>query len=362
MLKLVREVGTTLILFVLSVIFMPIGIVLSVYKSKKYQDVNSMTRENIKKGIIINLVVMAILSAISFNFTLLYLGYVVIEYFYATTKDKFVRHTYDKIFVGAMISLIFYGASYYFLFRHSGLSFEEIMNSSKKMLTAYGSNITQKEIEDSYTIFKNNILYIIFIFAFAQNYFIYRTADKTIIRKSNFYIYWIILYSVGFVVRYISKDVEIDNYMKNLMDIIQFVYLLFGLVYGHRVFRLARKTIFFPLIAVLFIYFPILGFLYGARVSYKDEREELEKEEAEFEIEQAERMKMKIAVLNELSKRIDEQRLREKEDKELKKQLNRDRKEEERTREARKEKEEAEDQKEKEEKEKREESNKEDNK
>lgn len=254
--------GIISLLFLLILIFPPLGIILPIYKIKK------LTNKDLKYKIFANLVAIIIIGIVDFRFLYVYLAFQIIEIIFNIFKYRFnFIEIFDRITISSFFTSIFLGIAYYFLLKNSNINVEMI-----KQIYISKANIPVEEIDKAFTYIFKNIYTLIFLYAYVINISLY-----WFIYKKNYYEWkisyiWITIYIAVFMGNYFYKSQNI--YMSNILMIIKIIYIPYGIKSLYLSLLSKIKKDFFSklLIIIIFTYIPLLIFVYGVAESLKKEK------------------------------------------------------------------------------------------
>lgn len=247
------------LLFMILQIFPPLGVVLPIYKIKKLQF------RGIKEHLIVNIIAIAMVTIIDYNFGIVYLAFLVPEllYYYINTKHQNLK-VFDRINIIAIFTTIGFALAYYIVFKMSGVGFEQ-------MRAIYEKNIqlSPKELDSAFTFIKDYSVFLIFIYSIFMVYVIYYYFNFLTFFFWEISYHWIIVYLVLYFAKYF--DIFGGVYVENGLKILQVMFMPFGVkaIYltflrkFHKRFLSKMFTIF------IFAYSPYLTFIYGVLVSLK---------------------------------------------------------------------------------------------
>ena len=250
----------TISMFALAFMVPFLSFLLPVYKIKKMNHLSG------KKKIIVNLVAMGIISAIDLRLLPFYIGiFLVIEtLYYYFKKVKPEVALFDRIIISTSIVTLFTIGLTLLLIGN----ISEILGVNQSFYTNV-MDIEPKQIEEIFTIAKENSIFIVFIYSLICNYLTYFVLDSKTYRSWNMSYKWILLYIVAF---FITTVLKVDNfYVNNIFQISKLIYVVFGIKVIYTLLR--GKTLKFrgmaKMTAVLTAAtFPTIVFLLGALKSF----------------------------------------------------------------------------------------------
>ena len=247
-------------LFTLAIMVPFLSFLLPVYKIKK------MSILSVKKKISVNLAAMAIISIIDLRLLPFYIGiFLVIEtLYYYFKKVKPEVAIFDRILISTSIVTVFTMGLTLLLIGDTTDMLEVNKAVYMKML-----DIDGKQLEDIFNMFRNNSIFIVFIYSFICNYFTYFILESKTYRNWNMSYKWILVYIGAF---FATTVVKIDNfYIENIFKISKLIYVVFGIkvVYTLLRGRLDRFRGIAKMTAILTAAtFPTAVFFLGALKSF----------------------------------------------------------------------------------------------
>ena len=247
-------------LFTLAIMVPFLSFLLPVYKVKKMSTMSG------KKKIGANLAAMAVISIIDLRLLPFYIGiFLVIETLYYYFKE--IRPEvaiFDRIMISTSIVTVFTIGMTLMLIGNVTEMLEVNKSIYMKLL-----EIDAKQIDEIFQIFKDNSIFIMFIYSFICNYLTYFVLDSKTYRNWNMSYKWILLYIVTF---FATAVVRIDNfYIDNIFKISKLIYVVFGIkvIYTLLRGRVNRLKGIAKMAAVLTAAtFPTVVFLLGALKSF----------------------------------------------------------------------------------------------
>ncbi|MGL5963493.1 MAG: hypothetical protein ACRCZ9_01575 [Fusobacteriaceae bacterium] len=241
------------ILFLLLQIFPPLGVLLPIYKIKKLGNLS------IKDQLIVNGVALAMVSFLDFNFSMVYLAFLVPELGYYLIVSKMRNlNVFDRIILVTLVTTAIFFSIYYYIFVNSAISFETLKDIYEK-----NAQLNGQDLETAFTYIRDYSFYLTFLYSFFIVFFVCFFFNRDTFKYWEITYLWIVPYIILFFIKYFGVFEGI--YIENALKILQVIFIPYGLKSLYiTLYTFSKNTLLSRVATILiFIYNPHLFFIYG---------------------------------------------------------------------------------------------------
>ncbi|MGL4980486.1 MAG: hypothetical protein ACRC40_01005, partial [Fusobacteriaceae bacterium] len=205
------------ILFLLLQIFPPLGVLLPIYKIKKLGNLE------IKEHLIVNGIALAMVSFLDFNFSMVYLAFLVPELGYYLIVSKMRNlNVFDRIILVTLVTTAIFFSIYYYIFVNSAISFETLKDIYEKNAQLNGQNL-----ETAFAYIRDYSFYLTFLYSFFMVFFVCLFFNRDTFKYWEINYLWIVPYIILFFIKYFGVFEGI--YIENALKILQVIFIPYGL-------------------------------------------------------------------------------------------------------------------------------------